>query len=91
MAAETILAIAYGLDVQPKNDPYIATAQRALHTIAIALVPGTFMVDAIPILKYVPDWMPFAGFKRKAKEWRVFAQDMVEVPFQAAKHNIVSS
>ncbi|KAG6827044.1 hypothetical protein H0H92_013389 [Tricholoma furcatifolium] len=34
------------------------------------------------------DWMPFAGFKKKAKEWRKYALDMVNLPFDALKRNI---
>ncbi|KAG6908818.1 hypothetical protein DXG01_003171 [Tephrocybe rancida] len=88
MAGETIMAIAYGLKVQPKNDPYIATAAQGVHPLVAAAVPGAFLVDSIPILKYVPDWVPFAGFKRKAKHWRKFALDMINLPYEAAKRNI---
>lgn len=84
------MSIAYGLDVQPKDDPYIATAERGVHPLVAAGVPGAFLVDAIPALKYMPDWMPFAGFKRKAKEWKKLALSMIEEPFEAAKRNIVS-
>lgn len=90
MAGKTIMSIAYGLDVQDKDDPYIATAEQGIHPLVAAAVPGAFLVDMIPILKYVPDWMPFAGFKRKAKEWRKLALAMIEVPFEAAKRKIVS-
>jgi len=52
--------------------------------------PGAFLVDSIPLLKYVPSWMPGAGFKRKAKEWNSWATDMREIPFKAAQSAIVS-
>jgi hypothetical protein len=91
MVGETIVSVAYGLDVLPKDDPYIETAQRAVRPLLIAVVPGAFLVDAIPVLKYVPEWFPFAGFQRKAKEWRKLAIAMLEVPFEAAKHKMVSS
>ncbi|KAG6908817.1 hypothetical protein DXG01_003170 [Tephrocybe rancida] len=88
MAGDTIMAVAYGIDVQPIDDPYVAIAARGVFPLLAAAVPGAFLVDSIPILKYVPDWMPFADFKRKAKEWRRHALDMVNMPFEAAKHNI---
>lgn len=89
MAGETIISIAYGLDVLPKDDPYIATAEKGVHPVVIAAVPGAFLVDVIPALKHVPDWFPFAGFKRKAKEWRKLARIMLDVPYEAAKRKIV--
>jgi hypothetical protein len=91
MAGETIISVTYGIDVLPKNDPYIATAENAIQPLFIAAIPGTFLVDTFPWLKYVPDWMPFAGFKRKAKEWRKLAMAMVENPYKAGKEKIVST
>ncbi|KAG6809315.1 hypothetical protein H0H92_000727 [Tricholoma furcatifolium] len=88
MAGETIIGIAYGLQVQEKDDPYVATATKGVHPVSVAAVPGAFLVDTLPILKYVPDWMPFAGFKRKAKVWRKYALDMINLPYEAAKRNI---
>lgn len=89
MAGETIMSIAYGLDVKPKNDPYIATAEEGVHPLVAAANPGAFLVDVLPALKYVPEWMPFAGFQKKAKAWKKLALRMVNVPFEAAKTNIV--
>ncbi|KAF8064878.1 cytochrome P450 [Lyophyllum atratum] len=64
MAGDTILSMAYGLQVLPTNDPYMETAEQ--------------------------DWMPFAGFKRKAKEWRQHALSILNDPFEATKRNIVN-
>ncbi|KAG6878839.1 hypothetical protein C0992_007282 [Termitomyces sp. T32_za158] len=88
MAGETILGGTYGLDIQPKDDPYIQTAAEATHTLFTAAVTGAFLVDLVPILKYVPDWMPFADFKRKGKQWRKLASDMINLPYDAIQRNI---
>ena len=84
------MSVAYGIAVQPEDDIYIKTAEKALHPLVVAGVPGTFLVDTIPLLKHVPAWMPGAGFQRKAREWRKLARNMVELPYQAAKMRIVS-
>lgn len=91
MAGATIMSVGYGLTVQAENDLYIATAERGVHPLAAAAVPGTFLVDALPILKKVPEWVPGAGFKKKAREWRVLSQKMVTMPFEAAKNDIASN
>ncbi|KAF4616266.1 hypothetical protein D9613_008317 [Agrocybe pediades] len=85
MAGEVVMSIAYGIDVLPKDDPYITAAEQGVHPLVAAGVPGAFLVDVLPILKYVPEWVPGAGFKKKAREWRRLAQLMVEKPFEAAK------
>jgi len=48
------------------------------------------MVDLFPSLKYVPEWMPGAGFKTKAKEWRKLSQAMINVPYNMVKEKFVS-
>ncbi|KZT68589.1 cytochrome P450 [Daedalea quercina L-15889] len=88
MAGSLIIGVAYGLEVQPKDDPYVATAERALHAMAMAGNAGSFLVDSIPMLKYVPSWFPGAEFKRKAMEWKKSTTAMVEVPYKAVKRAI---
>lgn len=90
MAGETIISIAYGFDVKEKDDPYVAIAEEGNHGVITAAVTGAFYVDMIPALKYVPGWIPYADFKRKAKEWRKLAKAMINLPYEAAKRNIVS-
>ena len=87
----TLISIAYGLDVLPNDDPYIDTAEEGNRAFLEAVMPGAFLVDTFPWLKYVPDWMPFTGFKRKAKEWRKLTLAVVEKPFEAGKQKIVST
>jgi hypothetical protein len=45
--------------------------------------------DSIPILKYVPEWVPGAGFKRIAREGLILSQAVLEVPFAEVKRRIV--
>ncbi|KAJ6521003.1 hypothetical protein DFH09DRAFT_1193421, partial [Mycena vulgaris] len=59
MAGEIIMSVAYGINV--------TLAERALHSFVSAMVSGRFLVDSLPILKYVPEYMvdkPFAEAKR---------------------------
>jgi len=41
-------------------------------------------------VKYIPSWFPGASFKRKAREWRKLSRDLIERPFEAVKHKMVS-
>ena len=89
-AAQNILGFAYGLELQPDDDPYVRIVEDAAKPAITAAVPGAFLVETFPILKYVPEWMPGAGFKRKAKEWKKLALAMLENPYKDAKIRIVS-
>jgi hypothetical protein len=91
MTGETIMSITYGLDVLPKDDPYLATIERGIACLASAATLGAFLVNIIPALKHIPAWMPFADFKRKANEAKELARAIVNLPFEATKRNIVRS
>ncbi|KAJ7769656.1 cytochrome P450 [Mycena maculata] len=88
MAAKIVLSVAYGIDVLPSNDPYVELAENAVDGLVTAIVPGRFLVDSIPLLKYVPAWFPGAGFQRQAAEWRRLSQGMRERPFAEATQKI---
>ncbi|KAK7018237.1 cytochrome P450 [Favolaschia claudopus] len=90
MAGEIIMAVAYGIDALPTKDPYIALAHEAVRTFSIGTIPGQYLVDTFPILKYVPQWMPGAGFKRQAAEWSKLSRDMLELPFAETKRQMES-
>lgn len=42
------------------------------------------------LVKYVPTWMPGAGFKAKAAHWRRVAENLTNRPFTAVKEALVS-
>ena len=81
------MAVTYGLNVQPDNDPYINTSEEAVHMLAKTL--GSNFVDVLPILRHVPEWIPGAGFRTKAREGKTLAHGILENPFKVAKDLIV--
>jgi hypothetical protein len=82
--------IVYGYTVANEDDAYIALAEACAQALSHASVFGTYLVDYIPILKYVPSWIPGVSFKRKAREWRILASERIERPFKTVKENMVS-
>ncbi|KAF7311496.1 Cytochrome P450 [Mycena kentingensis (nom. inval.)] len=77
-----ILRIAYGYELKDESDPLLELVRNVMEEFSEAAVPGAFLVDLIPLLKYVPSWMPGAGFKRKAALWRRHVLDMIEISFR---------
>ncbi|KAF9495887.1 cytochrome P450 [Pleurotus eryngii] len=78
----TIIAISYGVDVQREDDPNVERANKALVNLKEAAISGSFMVDMLPFLKYIPTWMPGAGFKAYAERMRPLTMDMREAPYE---------
>ncbi|KAJ7644909.1 cytochrome P450 [Roridomyces roridus] len=89
MGAETIIPITYGLDIQPSDDPYVDLAERALHYVNLG-ISGRFLVDFLPFLKHVPEWVPGAGFQKMARKGRKLAEAFRDVPFEETKRQMVS-
>ncbi|KAH9976325.1 cytochrome P450 [Lactifluus volemus] len=81
MAGKIILGIAYGIDVLPKNDPYVATAEKMLHSLSLATQSGGRLFSMIPWLIYMPFWFPGAGFKREAQKWIPIVDNTINEPY----------
>ena len=47
-----MLSVTYGLDLKSAEDPFLSATREASHALGIALEPGRFLVDAIPIRAY---------------------------------------
>lgn len=84
------MQITYGITIQPgEGDIYVSTAERALKSVSDATVPGTFLVDLIPAMKYIPEWFPGAYFQRQAATWRQLKNDFLELPFNHVRQLMV--
>ncbi|KAJ8468347.1 hypothetical protein ONZ45_g17274 [Pleurotus djamor] len=87
-SAAIIIEICYGHHVADQGDEYVTLADEALAGVNRCAIFGSYMVDYIPWLKYVPSWMPGAGFKREAKQSRHLSQKMLNYPFDMVKRKI---
>jgi hypothetical protein len=83
------MKIGYGIAVKESDDPYISIAEEAMDGFTKAAVPGAFLVDSFPILKYVPSWFPGAGFQKKAARWKEATNTMAEKPFRHVQEQLV--
>ncbi|KAF8897015.1 cytochrome P450 [Mucidula mucida] len=81
-AGQIILRITYGIEVQDKTDPFVIQAEKGMHALAVAGRPGAFLVDTWPILRFVPSWVPGAGFKTWAKEAKKSVTAMRDAPLK---------
>ncbi|KAH9991662.1 cytochrome P450 [Russula compacta] len=81
-AGAIIVRIAYGYEAQNKEDPMIGLAESAMRTFTRLRDPGRYLVDFIPLLKYVPAWFPKAGFRKIASDAQKLLLETAQVPFQ---------
>lgn len=86
--AAIVVKAMYGHQVAPEGDAFVALADKALASLAQSGIFGTYLVDYIPLLKYVPAWIPGAGFKHQASEWRKLNRAMLSQPIEMVKQDM---
>ncbi|KAJ5761024.1 hypothetical protein N7520_008180 [Penicillium odoratum] len=88
-AGAFVLKITYGYDIVPHGrDPLVSLADLALDQFSLAVVPGAWLVDMIPALKYIPEWAPGAGFKKTARYYLETLTNLVNHPFKFTKYKM---
>ncbi|KAL1750225.1 cytochrome P450 [Schizophyllum commune] len=90
MTGRLIVSAAYDIDVRSKDDPHIVEAEMLMRRLMSSAAPGAYLVNSIPALKYVPEWMPGANFQAEAREWRERAQEIVDRPFNVVKQSMAN-
>ncbi|KAJ7194939.1 cytochrome P450 [Mycena pura] len=88
-AAAIVLQLAYGYKIsEEENDPFVDLVDKAMSEFSHILRPGAFLIEVLPILKYVPSWFPGAKFKRLAEKYNHSCDDMAEVPLAYVKEQM---
>ncbi|THH30749.1 hypothetical protein EUX98_g3443 [Antrodiella citrinella] len=70
----TIFSATYGKTILKMDDDYVTVAHAANSGLVLATIPGAFWVESMPFLKYIPSWMPGAGFKKFAAKYAPFIE-----------------
>lgn len=90
LAGANIMSITYGMDSQLKDDPYIQLGEESLQIASKAGAQGVYLVDVLPFLKYLPDWLPGMGFKRQARIWKATQLRARDEPVDYVKEQLAS-
>lgn len=92
MIGSMLLKIIYGYRVETaRPDPLVEINDRMVEIFASVTLPGAWLVDIVPWLRYLPDWMPGAGFKSVARRARAVITTSAEVPFRFAKQRTLET
>ncbi|KAL0958953.1 hypothetical protein HGRIS_014265 [Hohenbuehelia grisea] len=86
--ASVIMYATYGYEIAPHNDPIVTLVDEASKMITETILLGAQVVNVIPALRFLPDWMPGTGFKRVAKACQEKVNNMQDVPFETVKRQL---
>lgn len=81
-----IMKIVYGYEIPEdgKDETFTATL-KAVQNLANATLPGSWLVNSFPILRFLPEWFPGCGFRTFARETREVVDMIVDGPYERAK------
>jgi hypothetical protein len=88
-AGAVVLKIAYGWTVTSNEDQLVNFMKDAARIGAEIVQPGKWHVEIVPLLRFVPAWVPGAEFKRKAAYARQCLTGIDIFPFNWTKEQIV--
>ncbi|KAJ3572125.1 hypothetical protein NP233_g3289 [Leucocoprinus birnbaumii] len=77
--------ITYGSGVDNWDNENVKDLEEALGMVFEAAVPGRYLVDIFPLMKYIPSWFPGAGWKRTAELSRKLVTKAVNDPYERVK------
>ncbi|KAI0662031.1 CyP450 monooxygenase [Cubamyces menziesii] len=83
----TMLKIGYDIEVQDERDEHIHVIDAALDAIGQA-VPGRFLIEVLPWLRYVPAWVPGAGFQTVFARCKAANDRLKHQPFDELKQRL---
>ncbi|KAJ3772534.1 cytochrome P450 [Lentinula raphanica] len=89
-AAVVTMKIAYGYQVTGNDDYFVTKAEESMRVASLAGAPGKWLVDSLPILRFLPEWFPGAGFKLQAKKWYNQMYTQYLEPVQYVKEQLKS-
>ncbi|KAF9553881.1 cytochrome P450 [Agrocybe pediades] len=81
LAASIILTISYGYQVQGPDDHFVALSEKVMSYLEKVVTPNNYLVDSLPILQHIPEWLPGAGFKKEARTCKELLHRMMAEPY----------
>ncbi|KAF7422756.1 hypothetical protein PC9H_010914 [Pleurotus ostreatus] len=65
-----LMDVTYGIRLAPDDNYFVSLAEEAMSGLSVSTINGTTYLDIFPFMKYIPGWVPGAGFKRAAEHAR---------------------
>ncbi|KAK6537207.1 hypothetical protein TWF694_011404 [Orbilia ellipsospora] len=85
-ASSIILDMLFGYNVNPNGrDPLVVLANKFMAEFGEAIVAGAWLVDMIPWLQHLPEWLPGTGFMQIAKNYKKTYDDTMNIPYAFTK------
>ena len=78
----------YGFNIEATGDAYVAKIEQVVAGLE-AFTPGKYLVDVLPVLRFVPSWVPGAGFQKTFSATRRLTSEIMEALCTRTKEGMV--
>jgi len=82
------MASMYGYNISSVDDPCIAPANKAT-SLAEEVMTDSALANLFPILRFIPNFLPGSGFKKRANEVRKVTEEMRRLPIEFVEKSVV--
>ncbi|KJA28899.1 hypothetical protein HYPSUDRAFT_33334 [Hypholoma sublateritium FD-334 SS-4] len=86
-ASRVVITVTYGLNVRTADHMYIKHAHETMNLVSRATIPGAYLCDFLPFMKYLPSWM---GFQKEAVVGREMIERLVALPYEHVKRDLAA-
>jgi len=87
---ELILAVTYGYEVHRSDDRMVNAAKR-LNQFGIEMaLPGALLINSIPLLRHIPEWLPWFSYKPLARVGRELGNQVLHPPVRFVKESMLN-
>ncbi|CAE6530860.1 unnamed protein product [Rhizoctonia solani] len=83
-----LLGSLYGYEAESPKDTILVRAKNLISYLSYAMLPSNCMVNSLPVLRYVPEWFPGAGWKREAAKWRKEKETLIDELYSIGLENM---
>ena len=84
------MRVIYGIEAREASDKYYKMMKRLSDIGEDIAVPGRYLVEAIPLLRFLPTWLPGMQFKRYAAKAKRDVLSIRDQLFETSKAALVS-
>ncbi|KAI0264170.1 cytochrome P450 [Gloeopeniophorella convolvens] len=79
--SKVLMSLSYGYDVKSYDDHLLVIA-RKMAELGSTFLPGTVLVNEIPLLRHIPAWVPWLSYKPAAQAGYNAGQDVLRYPME---------
>jgi len=79
----------YGYAPKTLDYPVIHAADESARLAASLVGPGGTLLNVLPVLRYIPSWVPGASGKKMAERVRLLTEEVKRIPMEHVKVALV--